>query len=80
MNKSMTIGKRIDICRCQMGMTMKEVAKAINISVSTYYAWLYNGAHPDIDSLIMIADLFDMSLDELVGREYHSSKSQGSGG
>lgn len=80
MSKSMTIGQRINIFRLQRHMTMKKLAKAINISISTYYGWLYRDAHPDIDSLIMIADLFDMSLDELVGREYHSSKPHERGG
>lgn len=80
MAKSMTIGQRINIYRLQRDITMKELAKAVNISISTYYGWIYRGAHPDIDSLIRIADLFDMSLDELVGREYHSTKSQARGG
>lgn len=80
MSKSMTIGQRINIFRLQRDMTMKELAEAISISPNTFHCWVYRGAHPDIDSLIMIADLFDMSLDELVGREYHSSKPHERGG
>lgn len=80
MSKSMTIGQRINIFRLQRHMTLKELAEAVNISPNTIYYWVYRGAHPDIDSLIMIADFFDMSLDELVGREYHSSKPQERGG
>lgn len=80
MDKSMTIGQRINILRKQRGLSVARLAKKLYIPQSTICNWVYHGAHPDIDFLIRIADLFDMSLDDLVGREYHSTKSQVRGG
>ena len=64
----MTIGQRINLIRYQRNMTVDELAEKANVSKHTINAWLYQGYNPHIESLIQIADAFDMSLDELVGR------------
>ena len=66
----MTIGQRINQIRNQRDMTLAQLAKEANISQYTINTWVYRGVHPDIDALISIADVFDISLDELVGRNY----------
>lgn len=55
--------------RKQSGMTQEEVAKALGIPKKTYQNYEYEVREPDSDILCSLADLYDVSLDELVGRE-----------
>lgn len=48
--------------------TQKEVAIAINLTERNYQDWEYGKTKPAFDSLIALADYFDVSLDYLVGR------------
>lgn len=64
----MTIGQRINLKRLQKDMSMRKLADKANIPQPTIYAWIARGTHPDIDALCKIADVFECTLDELVGR------------
>ena len=64
----MTIGQRINFARYDREMSLDELAEKSNVSKNTIVGWIYRGAHPDIELLIAIADVLDMTLDELVGR------------
>lgn len=64
----MTIGQRINQARMERGLTIDGFAEKTNISRNTIVMWIYRGVHPDIDALIVVADVFGMTLDELVGR------------
>jgi transcriptional regulator with XRE-family HTH domain len=72
----MTIGQRINLIRYQKDMTVDELAEKSNISKHTINAWLYAGYNPHIEALIQIADVFDMSLDDLVGRKRKENDKQ----
>lgn len=48
--------------------TQKEVAEAIDISEAAYQAIEFGKAKPTYDTLIALADYYDCSLDDLVGR------------
>lgn len=50
--------------------TQKEVAEAINVSQNTYSNYENAKTDPDIDTLIKLADFFQISIDELVGRRF----------
>ena len=63
------IGKNIKALRKQYQITQSELAKAMFGSKSPISNWENGYALPDIYTLIKIADYFDVSLDELVGRE-----------
>lgn len=45
-----------------------KLAKEINISQSAISAWLLNKKEPSITSLWLLADYFNCSVDELIGR------------
>lgn len=55
--------------RTERGFLQKDVAKAINISVLTYQRYEYGEREPQLSTLVALADFYDLSLDELVGRE-----------
>lgn len=66
----MTIGQRINEIRIERNMTMRQLAKSSGVSYDTINSWVYRGYHPDIELLIMVADVFGVTLDELVGRKF----------
>ena len=53
----------------QNNMNQKELAEKINENTSNISNWINGLKEPRLESIIKIADLFDISLDELVGRE-----------
>jgi transcriptional regulator with XRE-family HTH domain len=63
------IGERIRTLRERQGMSQAALARALGASVNAIN-YIEGGSTraPHIDRLIAIADLFDVSLDYLVGR------------
>lgn len=55
-------------------MGQQELATALNTSRKTISHWETGYSEPSIAQLIVLADLFDVSLDELLGRENQSFK------
>lgn len=51
-----------------------ELAKYLNVDQSTYSDYESGKIHIPIEQLIKIADLYDVSLDYLVGRKWPKSK------
>ena len=57
----------IEAERSRRGLTKSRMAKAIGISVNTYNSYLKGAAIPS-DKLTMMADMFGVSCDYLLGR------------
>ena len=55
--------------RQQNNLTQKEVAEKINTNRVNYNRYELEKGEPDIKTLIKLADLYHVSIDELVGRE-----------
>lgn len=51
------------------GIGQEVLAKELNISVKTVSHWETGYTEPSIEQLIKLADYFEISMDELVGRE-----------
>ena len=52
--------------RKQAGMTQSDLGEKLNVSRQTVSRWELGTAKPEIDTLIAISDLFDVSLDYLL--------------
>ena len=65
-----TYGQRINKFRLEQNLTIRQLSAMARISESTLTSWIYRSCHPDIDGLIKLADTFNISLDELVGRQF----------
>ncbi|MBR2918814.1 MAG: helix-turn-helix transcriptional regulator [Clostridia bacterium] len=50
------------------GLTQREVSSLLGISQPSYIRYENGSSEPTITCLIAIADIFDVTLDELVGR------------
>lgn len=60
------IGSRILEYRKKMNMSQEEFANKIGVSRQAVSKWELDKAYPDLDKLVDICGMFDLSLDELV--------------
>ena len=67
----MTFAEKLFVLRKERGLTQTEVAKELGIVVRAYQRYEYGDRTPPMETLIALADLYDISLDELVCREWH---------
>lgn len=63
-----TLGQRIAKYRKEKGLTQDELASKLNISPQAVSKWENDITSPDISTLPVLADIFDISIDELLGR------------
>ena len=64
----LAIAERLKELRLNFGCTQKQIADAINVSPVSVQRFEYGTVRPSIDTLVALADYFDVSLDYLVGR------------
>ena len=64
----MNIAENIKFYRKQMGLTQGELAKFLGGNKSLISNYENGHSCPDIETLARLADVFKISLDELVGR------------
>lgn len=64
----MEIGNRLKHLRLERNVTQKEIALGIGVSPVSVQRFEYGTVRPSLDTLIALADYFDVSLDYLVGR------------
>ena len=63
------IGGKIYSLRVAKGMTQEQLAAMLCVSPAAVSKWERNLANPSIEMLWELADYFECSIDELVGRE-----------
>lgn len=62
----MILGQRIREEREKKNWTQSELAELLNVSRQFISKWEIGTAYPDIERLIQISDLFQVSLDSLI--------------
>lgn len=62
----MNIGEIIKIKRKNMKLTQDELAEKIHVSRQTISSWENSKSLPDVTSLILLSDVYEISLDELI--------------
>ncbi|MBO5888591.1 MAG: helix-turn-helix transcriptional regulator [Clostridia bacterium] len=65
----MEIGNKLKLLRNSYGLTQTEFAKKLEISRVNYTRYENNKVRPDYETLIKIADFYDITLDELFDRK-----------
>ena len=66
MCSGLILGEKIDSLIKELGLTQTDLAKQLNISQSTIASWKSRNSLPPIETLSMIADFFQVSLEWLV--------------
>ena len=69
MEKLYEIGKHLKIARKNAGLTQPQLAKKIGVTHAAISFWENNVNIPNVKDCIKIADVLQISLDELVGRD-----------
>ena len=64
------LSERIHELRMRQGYTQVSLAKKLGVSKQAVSNWENGNIQPSIDMLIRIADLFSVTTDYLLGREY----------
>ncbi len=64
----MGIGSRIKLLRLERKVTQKDIAEGAGVSPVSIQRFEYGTVRPGLDTLVALADYFDVSLDYLVGR------------
>lgn len=71
----MTIGNKISECRKKKGMTQDALAQLLGVTNQAVSKWESDQSCPDVLLLPKIADIFEITVDELLGREVKQEKS-----
>ena len=71
---SKTLGNRILELRKLNKMTQEELALKLDVTPQAVSKWENDNCYPDIDILIKIADLFNCTVDELLGRKMNETR------
>ena len=64
----MTFPENLKNWRTSQGLLQKDLAKKINVTVHCISHWETGYTEPSIAQLIALANFFDTTIDELVGR------------
>ena len=62
-------GDNIKRLRKNKGLKQQEIAELLGVKRNTYSDWENGKTDPSFENLVKLADLFDVSLDWLFGRE-----------
>lgn len=65
----MTLGQRIFELRNKQKMSQGDLAEKLNVSRQSISKWETDASVPELDKLIMLSDLFSITIDELVRDE-----------
>ncbi len=70
----MELPKQLKAHRERLGLSQEAVAQAIYVSRQTMSSWENGKTYPDVQSLLLLSDLFGVSIDELVKGDVVSMK------
>lgn len=62
-------GNKLMYLRKGKGLSQEELGNLVNVSRQTVSKWELNQTTPEMEKLISLGDIFNITIDELVGRE-----------
>ena len=70
----MTLAEKLKFLRKQAGMSQEQLAEKLGVSRQAVTKWETDAGIPDIENVIAISALFDISIDELLSNEKGAKK------
>ena len=61
--------ERLHSLRNEFELTQREISQMLGISQPSYIRYENGTAQPNLQNLVKLADIFDVSVDYLLGRE-----------
>lgn len=68
------LGNHIKGHRTRLGMSQEQLAEAIFVSRQTISNWETDRTYPDVHSLLLLSDLFDVTVDDLIKGDVEEMK------
>jgi transcriptional regulator with XRE-family HTH domain len=65
----MSFSENLKVLRKSTGVSQGVLSEAVDVSIKTVSHWETGYSEPSISQLIVIADFFDVSIDDLVDRK-----------
>ncbi|PEL48062.1 helix-turn-helix domain-containing protein [Bacillus toyonensis] len=62
----MSIGEQLKKLRESKEFSQEDVAKKIGVTRQAVYKWENDKSYPDIDNLILLSEMYNVTLDELI--------------
>ncbi|WP_144646560.1 helix-turn-helix domain-containing protein [Priestia megaterium] len=62
----MNLGEQLQRLREEKNMSREDLAHEMNVSRQAVYKWENNKGYPDIENLIKLSELYNITLDELI--------------
>ncbi|UYW67772.1 helix-turn-helix domain-containing protein [Bacillus cereus] len=62
----MSLGEQLKKLRESKGFSQEDVAKKIGVTRQAVYKWENDKSCPDIDNLILLSEMYNVTLDELI--------------
>jgi len=70
----MTLAEKLKFLRKQAGMSQEQLAEKLSVSRQAVTKWETDAGIPDIENIMAISALFDISIDELLSNERGAKK------
>ena len=71
----MTLGERIYCMRKEKGLSQEQIAKELEVSRQSISKWELDQTTPEIDNLIKLSEIFNVSIDTLIKGENQTKES-----
>jgi len=62
----MKLGNQLKKLRKKHNMFQEDLSKRLNVSRQAVYKWESNKGYPDIENLIELSDIFNVTIDEII--------------
>lgn len=72
----MKIGENIQKFRKELNLSQEELAERCGVSRQAVTKWEADESIPALEKLVLLADIFEITIDELVGRVEHNTHSR----
>lgn len=72
----MEIGQKIKNCRIQLNISQEILAEKIYVTRQTISNWENDKSYPDINSLLRLSEIFNISLDNLIKGDINIMKQE----
>ena len=69
----MTLGQRIQKGRKEAGLSQEELAEQLGVSRQAVSRWENDNGYPEMEKIIRLSQIYQVSLDYLVGNEQEKS-------
>lgn len=62
----MNLGSQLKKLRESKSFSQEDVARKVGVTRQAVYKWESNKSYPDIDNLILLSELYEVTIDELI--------------